>query len=55
MRFMEYVVEMVSGGMIYIPSFRRSEVIREDTHTDTHRQQGGLISYFYFFQDKEVG
>jgi hypothetical protein len=35
---MKYVVEMVSGGMIYIQSFRRSEIVKGihiQTHTDS--------------------
>jgi hypothetical protein len=48
---MKYVVEMVSGVAIYIPSFRRSEVFWGYTHTST--QQDVLISPLLVFQDKE--
>jgi hypothetical protein len=50
---MKYAVEMGSGAMIYIPSFIKigsdiQKLKRWDTHTDTHRQQGDLISLLLF-------
>jgi hypothetical protein len=54
---MNYAVELGSGSMINIPSFIKiSEIVRGNKHTDTqtHRQQGDLISYFYFFEIRKV-
>jgi hypothetical protein len=53
---MKYAVEMGSGTMVYIPSFIKSrsgiqKLIRGDTQT--HRQQGDLISLLLFLQNKE--
>jgi hypothetical protein len=55
---MNYAVEMGSGALIYAPSFINirsaiQKLIGRDTHTDTHRQQGELISLLLFFQNKE--
>jgi hypothetical protein len=45
---------MSSGGVIYVPSFIKigSEVQKLITggYTDTHRQQGDLISLLYFLK-----
>jgi hypothetical protein len=53
---MKYAVEMSSGVMIYIPSFRKigpdiQKLIGEDSRT--HRQHGDLISILLFIQNKE--
>jgi hypothetical protein len=60
-RFMKYTVEMVSGGMIYVPSFIKigsgvQKLLGEMhilIHRHTHRQQGNLVSLLLFFQNKE--
>jgi hypothetical protein len=49
---MKYAVEMGSGAMIYIPSFVQigsgiQTFIKADTQT--HREQGHLISLLLFF------
>jgi hypothetical protein len=54
--FMKYAVEMGSGAMIYILSFKKigsatRNVDKEDTQT--HRHHGDLISLLLFFQEKE--
>jgi hypothetical protein len=53
---MKYAVEMGSGAMIYIPGFMKigsgiQKLIWGDTQT--HRQQGDLISLILYFQNKE--
>jgi hypothetical protein len=53
---MKYAVEMGSGAMIYIPSFLEiGSGIQKwiEGVTQTHRQQGDLISLLLFFQNKE--
>jgi hypothetical protein len=55
---MKYAVEMGSGAMIYIPSFRKigsgiQKLICGHSDTQTHRQRGDLISLLIFFQNKE--
>jgi hypothetical protein len=58
---MKYVVEMGSDTMIYIPSFikidSRVQNLVWDTHTQTHRQLGDLISLtsICFFKIRKVG
>jgi hypothetical protein len=47
-----------SDALIYVRSFIMiSSVIKKliggDTHTDTHKQQGDLISLLLFFETKE--
>jgi hypothetical protein len=56
--FMRYAVEMGSDAMIYIPSFIKigsgiQKFIGREGDSQTHRQQGYLISLFLFFQNKE--
>jgi hypothetical protein len=46
--------------MIYISSFIEiystiQKLIGGDSHTDTYRQQGDLISLFFFIRNNEVG
>jgi hypothetical protein len=45
---MKCTIQMGSGAMIYIPSFINIgsgiQKLLEDIHTQTHRQQGDLIS-----------
>jgi hypothetical protein len=53
---MKYAVEMGSGAMIYIPSFKKigsgnQKLMGWDSQT--HRQHGDLISLFSFSQTKE--
>jgi hypothetical protein len=53
---MNYTTEMGSGAMTYIPSFIKNGsglqmLLVSDTQT--HRQQGDLISLRLFFQNKE--
>jgi hypothetical protein len=48
---------MDSGAMIYIPTFIQTgsgvqKLIRRDSQT--HRQQGDLISLLLFFQNEEI-
>jgi hypothetical protein len=56
---MKYTDEMGSGAMIYVhttfnkDSFRHSKADTGDTQT--HRQQGNLISLLLFFQNKGSG
>jgi hypothetical protein len=52
---MKYAVEMGSSVLIYIPSFRHSKVDRGGGDSETHRQNGNLISVllYIFFQNKE--
>jgi hypothetical protein len=45
---MKYVVEMGSGAMIYIPSFRKI-----GSAGGIHREQGDLIILILCFQNKE--
>jgi hypothetical protein len=46
---------MVSGAMIYMPSFMKtgSSVETLIGGGGVHRQRGDRISLFYFFQNKE--
>jgi hypothetical protein len=51
-----YAVEMGSGAVMNVPSFIKirsgiQKLIEGDTQT--HRQQGDLISVLLFFQNKE--
>jgi hypothetical protein len=56
---MNYALEMGSGVIIYIPGFIKiSSGIQKligETHADTqtHREEGELISLFLVFQNKE--
>jgi hypothetical protein len=54
---MMFAVQMPSGVMIYIPSFRHSEVDvwGGGSNSPSHRQHDDLTSLllFYFFQNKE--
>jgi hypothetical protein len=52
---MKYAIEMGAGAMIYIPSFMKigSGIQKLLGGTQTHRQQGDLISLLLFFHNKE--
>jgi hypothetical protein len=58
---MNYAVEMGPGSLIYIPSLIKISLaiqkliggIHKQTHRDTHRRQGDLISLLLFLQNKE--
>jgi hypothetical protein len=55
---MKYAIEMGSGAMIYIPSFRKfgsciQKLIGGDTKTRRHRRYGDRISLILFFQNKK--
>jgi hypothetical protein len=60
--FMKYDVEVGSDARIYAISFIKiglgiQKFLRVDSHTDTHRQQGDLISlllFIFFFKTREV-
>jgi hypothetical protein len=54
--FMNYIVEIGSGSMIYIPSFIKigstiQKLVRGNTQR--HRQHGDHLSLLFFFQTKE--
>jgi hypothetical protein len=55
---MNYVLDMIPGGMIYVPSFMNihsgvQELLRVDTYT--HRQAKAISqSYFHFLMRKVV-
>jgi hypothetical protein len=52
--FMMYAVGMASCGMIYVPSLMKFGLgTQKLIDTDTHRQQGDLISLLLFFLNKE--
>jgi hypothetical protein len=56
---MIHAVEMVSYGMIYLPSFinmgsRIQKLLVGATHLDTQRQQGDPISLLLFLKNKEI-
>jgi hypothetical protein len=51
--FFNYAVEMGSGAVIYVPSFiKNGSGVQKliGGFTDTHRQQGELISLLYFLK-----
>jgi hypothetical protein len=54
---MKHAVEMISGGMIDIPSLIKigsgGRKLEGGMHTDTPRQQGDLISLLLLLQNKE--
>jgi hypothetical protein len=52
---MKYAIEMGSGAMIHIPSFRKIEsfvqkLTAEGMRIEIRRQQGDLISLLYFLE-----
>jgi hypothetical protein len=56
--FINYAVETGSDVIICIPSFIKigsgiQKLMGEDPNTDTHRQEGDLISLLLFFRNKE--
>jgi hypothetical protein len=52
---MKYTVKIGSGTKFYKDWFSRSKIDGEGVYTDTHRQQGDLISLLLFFKIKKVG
>jgi hypothetical protein len=51
---MKYFVEMGSGAMIYVLSFRKLGSAIQKLVREIHRQHGDLISLLsFFFQSKE--
>jgi hypothetical protein len=58
---MNYANEMGSGVTIYMPSLikigsgvqKLTGGIQIHTHTHTHTEEGGIIDYFYFPENKE--
>jgi hypothetical protein len=50
---MNYVVEMGTDAMMYIPSFMKNWLRHSKVDTPTHRREGELIILLFFFQNKE--
>jgi hypothetical protein len=49
-------MKRASGGTMYIPTFmkyrfRRSEFVKGDARTNTHKHGPGIITLLFFFQN----
>jgi hypothetical protein len=49
-----YAIDIVSGAVIYVPSFIKIGSGMQKLIRGIHRQQGVLISLNLFFQNKEI-
>jgi hypothetical protein len=51
---LKYAIEMGSGALIHVPSFRNSKVLGGgDTHTDTQQDDFRGLHFIVLFQNNE--